>query len=274
MFIVHLVPCHDSIWIVSTSFGAIWKYPLSSKNYKGLIVGGSGMEFKFDPKKQIQVQSSHDSTTVDSEAIPPIPESLCSVADTYTTAAGDSGDLIALKFYPGDDPVETWASVVACNVALQELYNDLYPGDKMTIYYDTVDKMELVIPDKQALMQAVVVGNTTFGELMLDANTDVMDEMNLFDDKENSGGRRLMSEGSITSLGPYPGKSKYDWDQYQCVPMYNREGRSTVTIITGNNPNCEAMWKKANDGCSSPTHSDFKWAHTPACQRHDSCEFL
>ena len=58
-------------------------------------------------------QSSHDSTIIDSEAIPSIPEYLCSVAYRYKTEAGDSGDKIALKFYPGDDPVETWAIVVA-----------------------------------------------------------------------------------------------------------------------------------------------------------------
>ncbi len=50
--------------------------------------------------------------------------------------------------------METWGYIVACNKALQELYKDLYPGDKMTIHYDTVDKMELVIPDKQAIKQA------------------------------------------------------------------------------------------------------------------------
>jgi hypothetical protein len=112
-----------------------------------------------------QVQSSHDSTTVDSEAIPSLPEFLCPVADRYKTEAGNSGEKIALKFYPGDDPVITWAIVIACNVALQELYNDLYPADEMTIHYDTVDNMELVIPDKQALMQAEVVGNTTLGDI-------------------------------------------------------------------------------------------------------------
>jgi hypothetical protein len=271
MFIVHLVPCHDSIRIVSTSFGAIWKYPVSSKDYKGPIVGGR--EFKFDPKKQIEVHSSRDSTIVDTEPIPPVPVFLCPEADTYTSLAGDSGVKIALKFYPGDDPKETWAYIIACNKALQDLYKDLYPGDKMTIHYDTVDKMELVIPDKQAMMQAVVIGNTTTGELVLDANTNVTDEMNLFDD-EDSGGRRLMTEGYITSLGRYTGKSKYDWDQYQCVPMYSRDHRSTVIIITGNNPNCERMWNRINDRCSSPVWSAFIWEHTPACQRHDACEFL
>jgi hypothetical protein len=75
--------------------------------------------------------------------------SLCSKAYPYKTEAGDSGDKIALKFYPEDDPLETWESIIACNMALQELYNDLYPGDEMTIHYDTVDNMELFIPDKQ-----------------------------------------------------------------------------------------------------------------------------
>jgi hypothetical protein len=126
--------------------------------------------------------------------------SLCSKAYPYRTQAGDSGDKIALKFYPGDDPLETWASIIACNMALQVLYNDLYPGDEMTIHYDIVDNMELVIPDKQAFMQAVVIGNTTTGELVLDANTNATDEMNLFDD-EDSGGRMLMTEGSIKGDG-------------------------------------------------------------------------
>jgi len=170
--------------------------------------------------------------------------------------------------------VETWANIVACNVALKELYKELYPGDKMTIHYDIVEKMELVIPDKQSIQQAVIVGNTTYGELMENANTGVMDEMNLFDEEENSGGRRLMTEGSITSKGRYPGKWAYDWDQYQCVPMYNIEGRSTVTIITADNPNCEKMWKAVYDGCSGGVSSAYIWAHTPACARHDSCKYL
>ena len=145
----------------------------------------------------------------------------------------------------------------------------------MTLHYDTVDKMQLVIPDKQVILQ--VVGNITYGELMVDANTAVMVEMSLFDVEMNSGGRKLKPEGSVQSFSRYPNKNIHDWDQYQCVPMYNREGWSTVTIITGGNANCETLWNKVWNGCSMPPaapKSDFLWAHTPACRGHDTCKFL
>ena len=122
-------------------------------------------------------------------------------------------------------------------------------------------------------MQALVIENTTYEDAMFMTNgfEDPLLHSSEGGD-ENLGGRKLQ-EGSVRSLGEYPGKKPGDWYVYQCVPMYNRDGRSKVTIITGGNGNCKGMWEKANDGCSSPVWSAYTYSFTPACQRHDSCKY-
>lgn len=95
-------------------------------------------------------------------------------------------------------------------------------------------------------------------------------------DDENSGRKRrkLMTEGSVQSFSPMPGKRPGDWDLYQCVPMFSRDARSKITIFRYGNHNCQAYWDKLQDGCSSPVWSAYLWAHTPACVRHDACKLL
>jgi hypothetical protein len=216
---------------------------------------------------------------------------MCPSTKSYTTAADDSGDKIALKFYPQDNVTKAWGTIVACNVALQMLHEERYPNNTMTLHFDTVKNMRLVIPDKEALLKKL---NTTYSELMK-ANytknyTTIMADVNsggrrglvthgsttsaMAKDDANYGGKRRLAgytEGSVTSFARYPGTG-WGWNAWQCIPMYNRESRSTVTIIKHGNTNCEAMWKQANDGCSSPAESAYEWAHTPACQRHDTCK--
>ncbi len=92
-------------------------------------------------------------------------------------------------------------------------------------------------------------------------------------DVDSRGGWRHMTEGSIASLGPYPGTSDKSWSEWQCIPMYNHDGDASITIITHGNANCQAMLTRANDGCSSPVWSAYTWAFTPACQRHDICKY-
>jgi hypothetical protein len=135
----------------------------------------------------------------------------------------------------------------------------------MAVHFETVDNMKLIIPSKEDISEIIVVENITYGELA-ENYTMVIDV-----DQVNSGGRRLMTEGSITTLGPYPGTSEKSWNRWQCIPMYSRDARAEVTIITHGNANCQAMLTRANDGCSSPVWSSYTWAFTPACQRHDFC---
>jgi hypothetical protein len=242
---------------------------------------------KFDPKKQIEVQSIMDLSTmgsdpaIDKATHAEVAGTLCAVATTfYTTKTNDSGDKIAKKFYPGDDVEESWALIVTCNEQLQELY----AGDKTTLQFDTLEGMKLLIPDKQAILQAPV-GNTnyTYGELM--STTDNFPPLppSTEGDDNNSGRRLIFQEGSIKSLGAYPGKRAGNWDMFQCVPMYKRDHNgypnSAVTILRGGNKYCEALWSRVNDGCSNTflgveIKSDYKWAYTPACQRHDVCKLL
>ena len=75
---------------------------------------------------------------------------------------------IALKFYPQDNVTVAWGRIVACNVALQMLHEERYPNNTMTVHFDTVENMRLVIPDKEALLKKL---NTTYSELMKANNT-------------------------------------------------------------------------------------------------------
>lgn len=268
------------------------------------------MEFKFEPSLQVAVRDKVSPAGPGDK--PPFDASMCPSTKSYSTAADDSGGKIALKFYPRDDVQETWAMIVSCNVALQELYEKLYPNEIKTIHFAIKRNMRLVIPDKVVILQML---NATYGELMKTNNTNNTMDMDfnsggqrrlmtvgsdvgtidvdsggirrlvtddsivtstmVLDHVDSGGNRRLATEGSITSFARYPGTNWWEWNAWQCIPMFSREFRSKVTIITHGNPNCEAMWKATNDGCSTPgwLKSPFIWSHTPACQRHDSCEY-
>lgn len=91
---------------------------------------------------------------------------------------------------------------------------------------------------------------------------------------KTSGERRLWgyTEGSVRSLNSFPGKNVGHYDLFQCIPMFNRDRNSKVTIIKHGNQDCEAMWNLLNDGCSSPVWSSYANAFEPACQRHDACK--
>lgn len=99
---------------------------------------------------------------------------VCQGATLYETESQDSGDKIALKFYPQDDAVDSWALIVACSNALQERYKARNVTDKGSVPFDTVEGMELLIPNKTALMEAPFIGNLTLGELK-DKSTNATD---------------------------------------------------------------------------------------------------
>ncbi|KAL7426602.1 hypothetical protein ACHAXM_001127, partial [Skeletonema potamos] len=113
--------------------------------------------------EQIIAESGPDFSAIESSIAPdPL---LCPVATFYTTKADDSGDKIAKQFFPEDDVEVAWAYIVTCNQLLQALYKAV-DGDETTIRFDTMEGMDLVIPDKQAFLQQKVVGNLTFEELI------------------------------------------------------------------------------------------------------------
>lgn len=229
-------------------------------------------------------------------------DSICQGATRFKTKTRDSGKKISKRFYPEDDVLVTWALIVTCSKELQERYKECNVTDKASVPFDTVRGMKLLIPVKRTVMEVPVVGNLTFGDLIANSTND-MAEFNLaFTDDvddgikntivanlnltrstdidegvKNSGGRRLWGYtegGGAKSLNSYPGKKVGDWNLYQCIPMFNRDRKSKVTIITHGNSNCESMWNYCNDGCSSPVWSAYTNSFTPACQRHDVCKSL
>eukprot|EP00798_Chlamydomonas_sp_ICE-L_P019824 gene19824-26511_t len=74
----------------------------------------------------------------------------CSIKTMYTTSPEDSGDAIALKFYPDADAAEIWGWVVSCNEQLQVLY-----AGSTQVQWDVPQDLELVIPDVVTTLMAV-----------------------------------------------------------------------------------------------------------------------
>eukprot|EP00798_Chlamydomonas_sp_ICE-L_P026880 gene26880-4489_t len=68
----------------------------------------------------------------------------------HTTSPEDSGDAIALKFYPDADAAEVWGWVVSCNEQLQVLY-----AGSTQVQWDVPQDLELVIPDVVTTLMAV-----------------------------------------------------------------------------------------------------------------------
>ena len=242
--------------------------------------------------------------------IVPAPDIFCPVATSYTTKANDNGRKIAKQVYPAQSVDETWGHIVSCNVHLQEFYTKQYPEDKTTVQFDVAEGMELVIPDRQVVLRTPVIGNTTFEELKLKTNgfknplppdevkklmangakDPLPSSSSSSGGKKNTGERKLDvqalgPEGSPQSFGPYPDTNVGDWNHYQCVPMYDNEFGSTVTIfsyrdddivkvngITFKVNGCKNMYKV--DGCSSPVWSAYENSYRPACNRHDLCKLL